>query len=63
MNYTIIDESCKNIYNKRPCSIRLRNCLHYVKGSELNLKKPETNFLQANLTNIIKQKNGFSAKN
>ena len=40
-NYTIIDESCKNIYNRRPCSIRLGNCLHYVKGFELNLGKPK----------------------
>ena len=36
-----IDESCKNICNKRPCSIRLCNCLHYAKDFGSNLGKPK----------------------
>ena len=41
-----------------------RNCLHYAKCFRSNLGMPKIkNFDQANLTNIKKRKNEFSAKN
>ena len=48
-NYTITNESCKNIYNKRTSSMRLRNCLHYAKGFELNLGKSKIKKLRPSI--------------